>query len=83
MADCADNAWEATDALRLFLGPHYHSSNENILLSFYKSYRHCQFIEDGQDVAFYKNSAGLAKRVAVEESGNISDSGIDMGEEGK
>lgn len=29
---------------------------------------------------FYKNASGLAQRVPVEESGNISDSGIDMAE---
>ena len=39
-----------------------------------------QFIEDGSDVAFYKNSAGVAQKIAVEENGNISDSGVDMGE---
>lgn len=39
-----------------------------------------QFIEDGEDIVFYKNAAGIAKKVAVEESGNVSDSGIDMTE---
>jgi omega-6 fatty acid desaturase / acyl-lipid omega-6 desaturase (Delta-12 desaturase) len=74
------NAWEATEALKNFLGPHYYRSDENMLIIFYKSYRECLFIEDGEEVPFYKNAAGMAKRVAIEESGNISDSGIDMGE---
>ena len=39
-----------------------------------------QYIEDGHDVAFYKNASGLAQRVPVEEGGNVSDSGIDMTE---
>lgn len=29
---------------------------------------------------FYKNSSGIAQKVAVEESGNLSDSGVDMTE---
>lgn len=74
------NAWEATDALKEFLGPHYHKSDENMWRSFYRSYRECIFIEDDQDIVFYKNARGLAARVAVEEAGNVSDSGVDMGE---
>ncbi|WVQ82984.1 hypothetical protein IAT38_005122 [Cryptococcus sp. DSM 104549] len=74
------NAWEATEALKNFLGPAYHKSDENMLVSFYKCYRECRFVEDGQDIVFYKNASGLAQRVPVEEGGNISDSGIDMTE---
>ena len=74
------NAWEATAALKEFLGQHYHKSEENMFSSFYRCYRECIFVEDEQDVVFFKNSSGLAKRVAVEEGGNVSDSGVDMGE---
>lgn len=74
------NAWEATEALKQFLGPHYYKSDENMFVSFFKSYRDCQFIEDEGDVRFYKNCSGVAKRVAVEESGAFSDSGVDMTE---
>jgi omega-6 fatty acid desaturase (delta-12 desaturase) len=96
------NAWEATDALKEFLGVHYQKSDENMLVSFYKNYRDCkvsycavarlsatgpmnrtdqpQFVEDNEDVVFFKNSAGIARKVAVEESGSISDSGVDMTE---
>lgn len=35
------NAWEATEALKQFLGPHYHKSDENMFVSFYKSHRDC------------------------------------------
>jgi omega-6 fatty acid desaturase (delta-12 desaturase) len=35
------NAWEATDALREFLGPHYYRSEENMWRCFYRSYRDC------------------------------------------
>ena len=92
-----DNAWEATTALKNFLGPYYSRSDENMLVAFYKNYRDCivsrslnmpsnpidgmfQFVEDGPDVVFYKNAAGVAQRVAVEETGLLSDSGIDMSE---
>ncbi|ODN81705.1 hypothetical protein L202_02099 [Cryptococcus amylolentus CBS 6039] len=74
------NAWEATEALKNFLGPAYHKSDENMFVSCYKSYRDCLFVEDDQDVVFYKNAAGIAQRVPVEESGNLSDSGVDMTE---
>lgn len=77
------NAWEATDALREFLGPHYYRSEENMWRCFYRSYRDCLFVEDDQDIVFYKNARGIAQRVAVEEGGNVSDSGIDMSTESK
>ena len=35
------NAWEATEALKNFLGPHYQRSEENMFVSFYKSHRDC------------------------------------------
>ena len=35
------NAWEATDALKKFLGPHYQRSEENMFVSFYKAHRDC------------------------------------------
>ncbi|EIW66753.1 hypothetical protein TREMEDRAFT_45585 [Tremella mesenterica DSM 1558] len=74
------NAWEATAALKTYLGPHYYESEENILAAFWRCHRECLFVEDGQDVMFFKNASGLAQRVPVEEGGNISDSGVDMGE---
>ncbi|WWC70787.1 uncharacterized protein I206_104739 [Kwoniella pini CBS 10737] len=74
------NAWEATEALKKFLGPHYQRSEENMFVSCYKSYKECIYIEDNQDIVFYKNARGLAQKVAVNESGNISDSGVDMTE---
>lgn len=40
-ADLTDNAWEATKALKTFLGPHYISSTENMFTSFWKSNREC------------------------------------------
>jgi len=77
------NAWEATDALKEFLGPHYHRDDTNMLVAFYRCYRECRFVEDGQDVVFFKNAAGVAQKVAVEEGGHFSDSGVDMTESTK
>lgn len=74
------HAWEATEALKTFLGQHYHQSDEHILKSCYRIYKTCLFIEEGQDVAFFKDANGLAQKVGVEETGNVSDSGVDMGE---
>lgn len=71
------NAWEATEHLKKFLGKHYQYSDENMFKAFFRVYRECIFIEDGEDVAFFKNAAGVAKMVGVEEGGNVSDSGID------
>lgn len=72
------NAWEATEALKEFLGPHYQSRSENMFVSFWKVYRSCIFIEEGEDVAFYKNARGVAKMVGVIEDNQVSDSGIDV-----
>ncbi|WVR06310.1 hypothetical protein IAU60_003340 [Kwoniella sp. DSM 27419] len=74
------NAWEATAALKKFLGVHYQENHENMLVACYKSYRDCLYIEDNQDIVFYKNARGVAQKTAVLEGGNISDSGIDMTE---
>lgn len=73
------NAWEATEHLKKFLGQHYQYSDENMFHAFWRVYRECLFIEDGEDIAFFKNAAGVAKMVGVEETGNVSDSGIDAG----
>jgi len=74
------HAWEATEALKTFLGPHYMYSNESMFASFWRSFRECIFIEDNEDIVFYKNYAGVAKYIPVEEGGNVSDSGVDMTE---
>ena len=42
------------------------------------AYTKVQFVEDEGDVLFYKNSRGLAQRVAIEEECNASDSGVAM-----
>lgn len=57
--------------------PHYHCSDENVLLAFYRIYRECLFIEDGADVAFFKNCEGVAAKVGILEDQQVSDSGMD------
>ncbi|KAL7423113.1 hypothetical protein Q5752_002412 [Cryptotrichosporon argae] len=72
------NAWEATEALKNFLGPHYHCTDTNFLATAFRNYHECRFVEDNQDIVFFKNARGVAQKVGVEDAGNISDSGIDM-----
>lgn len=74
---------------------HYQATEENMFYSFWRSFRECkvsrirrtrmetadgQFVEDGEDIVFYKNASGIAQRVPVEEGGNVSDSGVDVSE---
>jgi len=69
---------EATKALKDFLGPHYQKSEENMFKSFWRVWRECLFIEDDEDIVFYKNASGLAQKVGVVvDAGEISDSGLD------
>ncbi|GAA5868528.1 hypothetical protein JCM8547_003175 [Rhodosporidiobolus lusitaniae] len=69
------HAWEATDALKEFLGEHYHSSDENMWYSL--SYRTCRYVDDEGDVLFYRDSYGrqYRKLAPVEVP---SDSGVDF-----
>ncbi|KAI5478737.1 delta-12 fatty acid desaturase [Pseudohyphozyma bogoriensis] len=69
------HAWEATEALKEFLGPYYMSTDENMFVSLWKSYRYCRFVEDDDDVCFYKDAHGQVSRtVALAEK----DSGVEM-----
>lgn len=73
------NAWEATEALKQFLGPHYQYNPENMIKSFWKVYRSCKFIEEGEDIAFYRDPSGVAQKVGIlEENGAVSDSGVEQ-----
>lgn len=73
------NAWKATDALKEYLGPHYHFSNDNFIVALYKSYRDCVFVEDKGDIVFYKDAKGRASRVpATDSKQGFSDSGIEL-----
>lgn len=93
------HAWEATEAIKNYVGPYYMKSDENFLVSLFKNYRSCkvgwmprlshehvltydaaalQWVEETEDIVFYKNASGIAQRVAVEETGAVSDSGVDM-----
>jgi len=72
------HAWEATEAIKNYVGEYYMKSDENFLVSLWKSYRECRFVEDKGDVLFFKNSRGIAQRVAAPEPADQSDSGIDV-----
>lgn len=73
------NAWKATEALKVYLGPHYNYSDENFFISLYKTYRDCVFVEDKGDIVFYKDGRGRASRVPVlKQSQGLSDSGVEL-----
>jgi len=73
------HAWDATRALKARLGPCYMESKENMLVSLWRCYKECKFVEDKGDVVFFKNAQGTAKAVAVfADKGMISDSGVDV-----
>jgi omega-6 fatty acid desaturase (delta-12 desaturase) len=72
------SAWEATEAIKNYVGEYYMKSDESFLVSLYKNYRDCRWVEDKGDVLFYRNGKGIAQRVGVEETGGVSDSGVDV-----
>ncbi|GAA6061442.1 hypothetical protein JCM10212_002023 [Sporobolomyces blumeae] len=70
------NAWRATEALKEFLGPHYHSTDENHFVSLWKSYRLCRYVDDEGDVLFYNDAYGRKYRT-VAPVDVPSDSGVE------
>ncbi|BGP18767.1 hypothetical protein JCM10213_004274 [Rhodosporidiobolus nylandii] len=71
------HAWEATEALKNFLGPHYHKSEEPMFKSLWNSYRKCRYVDDEGEVLFYRDAYGRQyRKVAPAEV--PSDSGIDL-----
>lgn len=61
------HAWEATEALKSVLGDYYLKSDDNMYYSLVKNYQECRFVEDDDQVAFYKNKQGKAQRRVVYE----------------
>ena len=49
------HAQEATEHIRRVLGPYYMKDDTPIARALWRSYSSCQFVEDGEDVVFYKN----------------------------
>jgi omega-6 fatty acid desaturase (delta-12 desaturase) len=71
-------AWEATEAIKNYVGEYYLKSDGNFLVDLFKNYRDCRWVEDKGDILFYRNGKGLSKRVGVDENGGVSDSGVDV-----
>lgn len=67
------NAWEATEALKSRIGPHYMKSTENVFVSLWKTIRNCRYVEN-EPVTFYRNADGVPGSVAVLSAG--TDSGV-------
>ncbi|GHJ89740.1 hypothetical protein NliqN6_6142 [Naganishia liquefaciens] len=72
------SAWEATEAIKDYVGDYYMKSDENFLVSLFKNYRECRWVEDKGDILFYRNGKGIAQRIGVDENGGVSDSGVDV-----
>ncbi|KAL8283202.1 hypothetical protein RQP46_005980 [Phenoliferia psychrophenolica] len=74
------NAWEATEALKQLLGPHYLHTDENMFVSLWESARRCRFVDEDEEIVFYKDAYGnVARRVELAEK--LVDSGVDFQEE--
>ncbi|KAK4698789.1 hypothetical protein P7C70_g7480, partial [Phenoliferia sp. Uapishka_3] len=71
------NAWEATEALKAFLGEHYTSTDENMFVSLWKNFKTCRFVDDDDEVVFYRDALGRAQRRVVYAS-VPSDSGVEV-----
>ncbi len=72
------NAWEATEALKARLGKHYVKSTENVFVSLWKSINTCKFVDENDQVAFYRTVDGVPHRIVSPDSTYASDSGIAM-----
>ncbi|GAA5967944.1 hypothetical protein JCM8115_006576 [Rhodotorula mucilaginosa] len=59
------HAWEATEALKNFLGEHYNYTDENMFVSLYKNYTQCRYVDDEGSVLFYRDAYGRKRRTAV------------------
>lgn len=62
----------------MFLGPYYMRSEENMFVSLWKNFRECRYVDDTDDVVFFKNAKGLAQRAVVDDKSAQSDSGVDV-----
>jgi omega-6 fatty acid desaturase (delta-12 desaturase) len=72
------NAWKATDALKAYTGAHHLSSDENFLVSLWKSYRNCRYVDDEGSVVMMRDSYGRSSYKVVHDS--VEDSGVDVTE---
>ncbi|SCV72313.1 BQ2448_3850 [Microbotryum intermedium] len=71
------HAWEATEALKEFLGEHYQSTNENMFVSLWKNFRTCRYVDDEGDVVFFRDALGRTSRKVVPADAP-SDSGVEV-----
>ena len=69
------NAWEATEALKARIGPHYMKSTENVFVTLWKTIRTCRFVEK-EPIAFYRNADGVPQSFAV--ISTSTDSGVSI-----
>lgn len=78
------NAWEATEAVKNFLGPYYMKSDENMYSQLLKTKKECVFVEDTGSCLVYKNRQGKAKlRVVYESDSGMGNSASSSDSESK
>jgi len=68
------HAQKATEALKAKLGNHYLKSEEHWMVSLWKCYKECRFVDDEGDVVFYRNAKGEQQRRLAE----AVDSGVEF-----
>lgn len=69
------NAWEATEALKQRLGEHYKHTDENVFKSLWRNFNTCKFIDENDQVAFYRDADGVPTAV-VKNAGIEEDSAV-------
>ncbi|MCO5596201.1 hypothetical protein L7F22_050261 [Adiantum nelumboides] len=74
------HAWEASEALKKRLGEHYQSSDENVFVSLWKSIRKCKFVDENDQVAFFRDAHGVPSACVAPNSAYNSDSGVTLSE---
>lgn len=74
------HAWEASEALKKRLGEHYQSSNENVFVSLWKSINRCKFVDENDQVAFFRDANGVPSACVAPNSAYNSDSGVTLSE---
>jgi hypothetical protein len=57
-----DNLWEASEILRPMLGPAYAHDSTHVFRALWRSFKYCMFVEEDEDVAFFRNKQGEKMR---------------------
>ncbi|KAJ7701504.1 hypothetical protein B0H17DRAFT_924666 [Mycena rosella] len=64
----ANHGEEATQHLKMFIGPHYAFADQPVFSALWESYNCCQFVEDNGNIVFYRDKTGHAVRRPTDDS---------------